>query len=235
MAGNIDVTQGSGKTVATDDVGGAQFQRIKIDGGSGGNSVPVIAGRQADAASMPVALSSENVAVLSNVTGTVMGNIAHDGVDSGNPVKIGGRARSSEITPVSNNDRSDFLTDLAGKLIILPYANPENFVNGSFPTGTNGMTGTTSTSILGAAGGSLRNYITSVIISNSHPSTSTDVILQDGSDGTLLGTFPAAAGYGGVAIPLPVPIKGSANTAIFAKNLSAGANVKVTVIGYKGV
>ena len=57
--------------------------------------------------------------------------VAHDGADSGNPIKIGGRARSSEISAVANNDRSDLLTDLVGKLIVLPYANPENFVSGA--------------------------------------------------------------------------------------------------------
>lgn len=41
MADNIDVTPGSGKTVATDDVAGVQFQKIKIDVGGDGASAPL--------------------------------------------------------------------------------------------------------------------------------------------------------------------------------------------------
>src|SRR4029077_5051454 len=57
---------------------------------------------------------------------SLVGDVAHDSPDSGNPNKMGARARSSEITAVANNDRSDLITDLVGKLITLPYANPEN-------------------------------------------------------------------------------------------------------------
>jgi hypothetical protein len=51
MADNVAVTEGSGKTIATDDVGGFQYQRIKIDNGADGvaggdvcsaNPLPVI-------------------------------------------------------------------------------------------------------------------------------------------------------------------------------------------------
>lgn len=42
MADNVAVTEGSGKTVATDDVGGVQYQRIKMDMGADGVSVPVV-------------------------------------------------------------------------------------------------------------------------------------------------------------------------------------------------
>src|SRR3954470_3137658 len=51
------------------------------------------------------------------------GNVAHDAADAGNPNKVGGRARSSEMAAVANNDRADFITDLVGKLITLPYSN----------------------------------------------------------------------------------------------------------------
>lgn len=59
MADNIAVTEGSGKTVATDDVGGAQYQRIKVDLGGDGAASPLVRGQQSTANSMPVALSTE--------------------------------------------------------------------------------------------------------------------------------------------------------------------------------
>jgi hypothetical protein len=160
------------------------------------------------------------------------GGVAHDGADSGNPVKVGGRARSSEIAAVSSDDRSDFITDLVGKQIVLPYANPENFVSGAI---TSAMTSTTSTSLIGAPGSGLRNYITQITVSNSHATVGTDVIIQDGSGGTTLYTIPAAAVYGGAAITFPTPLRQpTANTALYCANVTTGASTKVSASGYKG-
>ncbi len=41
MADNVTITPGSGASVATDDVGGVQYQRVKLDLGGDGLSVPV--------------------------------------------------------------------------------------------------------------------------------------------------------------------------------------------------
>lgn len=41
MADNVAVTPGTGATIATDDVGGVQFQKVKLDVGSDGASSPV--------------------------------------------------------------------------------------------------------------------------------------------------------------------------------------------------
>lgn len=163
----------------------------------------------------------------------VSGDTAHDAVDAGNPVKVGGKAVSSEPTAVSAADRTNFITDLVGKHIVLPYANPENFVSGVI---TSAMTGTTSTSLLAAPGVGLRNYITTIIVSNAHATQGTDMIIQDGSGGTTLLTIPAAAVYGGAVIPLPVPLRQpTTNTAIFIANVTTGASTKASVVGYKGI
>lgn len=42
MADNVSITPGSGATVATDDVSGVQFQKIKVDMGGDGLSVPLV-------------------------------------------------------------------------------------------------------------------------------------------------------------------------------------------------
>lgn len=49
------------------------------------------------------------------VVGGVQGNIAHDAVDSGNPVKIGGKASASKPTAVAANDRVSAYFDLFGR------------------------------------------------------------------------------------------------------------------------
>lgn len=67
MADNVVIpATGSGDatpTVATDDVGGAHYQKIKVDGGGDGLSVPIVAGQQTMAASLPVVIASNQSAV----------------------------------------------------------------------------------------------------------------------------------------------------------------------------
>jgi len=183
-------------------------------------------------ASLTVASHAVTNAGTFAVQASSAGDAAHDAADSGNPVKIGGRARSSEIAAVSNNDRSDLLTDLVGKLIVLPYANPENFVSGCI---SSAMTGTTSTSLIAAPASGLRNYITQITVSCSHATQGTDVLIQDGSGGTTLYVIPAAAVYGGASITFPTPLRQPTTaTAIYCANVTTGSSIKVSASGYKG-
>jgi hypothetical protein len=163
----------------------------------------------------------------------VAGAVAHAAADSGNPIKIGGRARSSEITALANDNRADFVSDLAGKQIVLPYANPENFVSGAITTA---MTATTTTSLIAAPAAGLRNYITQITVSNSHATVGTDIVIQDGSGGAALYTIPAAAVYGGAVLSFPTPLRQPTTaTAIFCANVTTGASTKVSASGYKGI
>jgi hypothetical protein len=178
--------------------------------------------------------SGETLPISGTVTASnTAGDVAHDTGDSGNPVKIGAKAVSAEPAVVTANDRVNLLADLVGKLIVLPYANPENFVSGAITTA---MTATTSTSLIASPGAGLRNYITQITVSNSHATVGTDVAIQDGSGGTVLYTIPAAAVYGGGAITFPTPLRQpTVATALFCVNVTTGASTKVSASGYKGV
>jgi hypothetical protein len=124
------------------------------------------------------------------------------------------------------------VADLVGKLIVLPYANPENFVAGAITTA---MTATTSTSLVAAPAAGLRNYITQITVSNAHATVGTDIVIQDGSGGATLYTIPAAAGYGGATLTFPVPLRQPTTaTALFCANVTTGASTKVSASGYKG-
>lgn len=164
-----------------------------------------------------------------NVHGAVATNVAI----TDNPLNLGAQAVSSENAAVTTARQVQLVADLVGKLIVLPYANPENFVSGAI---TSAMTGTTTTSLIGAPAAGLRNYITQITVSNSHATVGTDVIIQDGSGGTTLYTIPAAAVYGGAAITFPTPLKQPTTaTAIYCANVTTGASTKVSASGYKGV
>ncbi len=164
-----------------------------------------------------------------SVGGTVATNVAI----SANPLNLGAQAVSSENTAVTTARQVQLVADLVGKLIVLPYSNPENFVSGVI---TSAMTGTTSTSLVAAPAGSLRNYITACTFSNAHATVGTDMILQDGSGGTTIWNIPAAAVYGGAHITFPTPLRQpTAATALYVQNVTTGASTKAACSGYKGV
>lgn len=182
-------------------------------------------GQAAMASSSPVVISSDQTAIK------VQGGAASGATAAGNPVQNGGLAVSSE-TVVTNGQAAALVTDLARKLIVLPYANPENFVSGVI---SSAMTGTTSTSLIAAPAAGLRNYITQCTFSNSHATVGTDILIQDGSGGTTLYLAPLAPAYGGATITFPVPLRQPTTaTAIFVQNVTTGSNTKAACSGYKG-
>lgn len=64
MADNVTLP-GTGSSVASDDVGGAQYQRIKVDLGGDGAASPLVRGQQTSANSIPAVLASDDPAVTS--------------------------------------------------------------------------------------------------------------------------------------------------------------------------
>lgn len=240
----IAVTEGSGKYLATnsisEDAVTKEISRVTInesDGSDTGMSAKLGALTETAPASDTASSGingrlqriAQNITSLIAATLKVAGAVAHDAVDSGNPIKIGARARSSEIAAVSSDDRSDLITDLVGKLIVLPYANPENFEYGVIDTA---IVDTTSTAILAAAGVGVRHYVTSVGIYNSHATVSTFVKVLDGT--TIMWEGYALAAGGGFNISFPTPLRGTANTAVNIQCVTTGANVKASVTAYKG-
>lgn len=162
------------------------------------------------------------------VGGTVATNVAI----TANPLNLGAQGVSSENAAVTTARQVQLVADLVGKLIVLPYANPENFVSGL----TAAMTGTTSTSLIAAPAGSLRNYLTHLICTNSHATVGTFVIVQDGSGGTTIYEGYAAAVGGGFSITLPAALRQpTAATALFVQDVTTGANVICSGSGYKGL
>lgn len=148
------------------------------------------------------------------------------------PLNLGVQAVSSENTAVTTARKVQLVADLVGKLIVMPYANPENFVSGVITTA---MTGTTTTSLIAAPASGLRNYITQITCSNAHATVGTDIIIQDGSGGTTIYNLPAAAVYGGAALSFPAPLRQPTTaTAIFVANVTTGASTKCAASGYKG-
>jgi hypothetical protein len=156
------------------------------------------------------------------------GNVAHDAVDAGNPIKIGGKAKSSDPTVVATADRVDALFDLIGRQVVALGAIPENSLSGT----TAAMTATTATDIIAAQASGVRIYCTSIIVANQHATVGTAVQILDGA--TVVATvYVDAKKTEGFAFPFP--LRGTAATALRALNVTTGSSTIVTAIGYKGV
>jgi hypothetical protein len=95
----------------------------------GTTALPILAGSSgAPATSAPaLAVSVRDVnpngpaAASSSSPVVAQGQQAHDAADSNNfPMKVGAKAQSSEVAAVSTGDIANLVTDLVGKLIVLP-------------------------------------------------------------------------------------------------------------------
>ena len=195
------------------------------------NSTGVLIGQVELAASQTLSTVTtvSTVTTCSTVTTLSGGGVAHDGVDSGNPVKIGGKAVSTQSgqTAVASADRSDLIQDLDGTVIERPHT------HGDMVSGAASTTGTSDTSAVAAQGASTYFYCTGWSIANTG-STATLITFKDGSGGAALGytVAPASGGSNYSAGGKPL-FRTSANTALYFACGSASTTVYVTVYGYK--
>lgn len=183
-----------------------------------------------------VTVGNDSTGILAGVTtvstvttvGTLTGGgVAHDGADSGNPIKTGAKATTalSGLTLVANADRTDLFAGVDGVLITRPHCNLEDIVSGN-ASNTDG----TSTACIASSGAGVKTYLTTVILANSHASTNCTVDIKDGSTTKL--TIPVPAN-GGAVVHLPVPLGGTAATAWNFDPSAAVTTITCSMIGFK--
>jgi hypothetical protein len=129
------------------------------------------------------------------------GDVAHDGVDSGNPVKIGFQAKTSLPTAVADADRVNGIADKFGRQVILTNAMRD--ITGSQTTTI--TSSTSETTIVTAGGAGVFRDITHISITNKSASD-TLVTLKDSTGGTTRGIWNIPAG-GGIVLPYNTPKK----------------------------
>jgi hypothetical protein len=138
VADNTRLNVGTAGDLVRDvDKAGVKTPVCIIDVGGAGVEVLLTAGQAVMAASLPVVIASNQTAVpvTANVGTTgglaldatltggtqvsqAVGNVAHDAVDSGAPVKVGGKASSSLPASVATGDRVDTWFGTAGQLVV---------------------------------------------------------------------------------------------------------------------
>jgi hypothetical protein len=159
------------------------------------------------------------------VTGAVSGTIGHGSTaTSAAPILEGIEGRSSDQAPVASGQVTRAVGSLLGKQATLPYALPSQSLDGAAA-----LTDTSDQTLAPAAGPGVRTYLTTLVVA-SDATVPVILALKEGS--TVRMRIPAPA-KGGAVIPLPVPLRGSANTAWTVACLSApGASIFVSAAGF---
>lgn len=88
------------------------------DGSAVTRNIPVLVGGVDGSGNVQTLLTDTGGAIQVDIqSAAVAGDVAAAATDSGNPVKIGGRADSTEPTAVTDGQRADAFFDLSGRLV----------------------------------------------------------------------------------------------------------------------
>jgi hypothetical protein len=248
VSGQAGITAGAGAvgastprvTLASDDPAVTALQTLDNAVSGSGFNVSQLNGVNVTMGNGAAGTGVQRVTLASDSTGTLAGvttvttltgsGIAHDAGDSGNPHKIGARARSTDITAVSSDDRTDVIATLLGKLVAVPYAIPGS--TWSYAAASGGITNTTGVTAKAAAGAGIRNYVTRCQVINGHATVDTDIQICDGASGTVLWRGFAKAAGGGVSAVFDPPLRGTANTLVEVKCGTTGSATYFNLQGF---
>jgi hypothetical protein len=160
-----------------------------------------------------------------SLTTVAAGDVAHDSADSGNPVKVGFKARTSHPTAVANSDRVDAYADDLGRQVVYPIA-PRDLVTHNRIS----LTSTTETTLIAAGGAGVLRDLVFLAMSN-ESATEVRVDIKDSTTGTTRLSIDLDADGGGAVIPLPVPLtQATANNNWTATLSAAVSTVYITAI-----
>lgn len=210
-------------------------------------SVPApldVVGGGTEAAALRVTLANDSTGVVSvddngsslTVDGTVtanqggapwseQGNVAHDSADSGNPLKIGGRADTTFQTAVADGDRVDAVFDVYGVQAVRDdHPNKWSYHDDDV------VAVTTDGTVQSAPGVGLSVYITDIIFSVG-AATASSIFLEE-STTKILGPYYLEAIAGrSIHIRFKTPKKATANTAVLVTNTGA-ISFSVDILGF---
>lgn len=117
----------------------------------------------------------------------VVGNLANDAVDAGNPIKIGGKARTSVPTAVADSDRVDASFDKFGRLIV------QHGIRDIRAQQITTITSSTAETTIVTADATYMRDLYGLILTNTGTSDSS-VAIKDSTAGTTRITFMVPAG-----------------------------------------
>jgi hypothetical protein len=169
--------------------------------------------------------------VTATISGTVTtaGTVAHDTADSGNPVKIGGKAYTTDPTAVTTGDRADIYVDTLGKQVMVPLASRLMIATGAMIT----LTTTTETTILAAAGAGIFLDLSWIILTNTS-ATGVRIDFRSASAGAVVMSINLAAAETNIFDLSDLPfLQTTANSNWTAQLSAAVTDVRITACAAK--
>lgn len=197
---------------------------------SGGNSSVQVVGQMPPQSVSGVGVFSTNhigngsvitLWPLASIAGTYAEDSAHTGGDRG-LFALGVRNDTASSVTSADSDYSPIAVDAVGRTLTKPFASDQAMIQGVSST-----VNTISTSLIGAAGAGLRNYLTDILVTNTG-SVTTLVNFLDG-DNSVIGRTIAPA-TGGSNIHLAFPMK----TGGFNQQIHFVSQTPVSVLGVSG-
>lgn len=158
---------------------------------------------------------------------STVGSVAHDAPMAGNPVRVAGRARSTNYAATSADDVADVTTTLTGAVVT-----KDNAPFGAHWRFSGTLTTTADSVLKSAAGSGLFNTLTDLILQNTN-ATATIVNIKDGSTVISQVSLPANMTLP-IVINFNTALLSSINAALNIAAATTGANVLVTASGYSG-
>lgn len=156
----------------------------------------------------------------------VVGTAAEDAAASGNPVSVGGQARTGlPATTIVNGDAVRLTQSVSGQAIVKNFAARDLDFNVNQTVTTNAQT-----AIRAAQGASIRQNITAIKFQNTN-ATATTLTIQDGSTTLDVISVPASMTLP-VQFTYPTPLFGTANTALNYTAGTTGANILLQTTGF---
>lgn len=172
-------------------------------------------------------------ATAASFTSLVTGAAAHDAAASGNPVQVAGVVRTAIATTLAAGDTCRLTMTTNGNLLVRSNAEPEN--SWQVTTGTTPITTSADQTIRTSAGANIRNYLYSMQVYNTSPSTSTVVVVKDISTVIWVGAVPAytsAAPNSKIEVKFDPPLRGTANSTMSFACITPNANVYASFQGF---
>jgi len=208
--GTVTANAGSGTFTVTDD------GSFTIAANSGVDIGDVTINNAAGASAVNIQDGGNSITVDGTVT--AVGDVAHDGADSGNPVKIGAVARTAHPTAVAGADRVNVYADDLGRLVTYPIAPRDLIVHNRIA-----LTSNTETTLIAAGGAGVLHDLVWIAMSN-ESATEVRVDIRDDTAGTIRFSMDLAADGGGAVVPFPVPLTAAAANDNWTAQLSASVS-----------
>lgn len=253
---SVPITNGTGSSsVAAQVVSGLNYQQVQIYGDGGSSVLGINPDHSIKVSVIGTIQASVSGTIGASIIGTVpvtgtftigSASVVQQGtwsvsIAGGTTVNVSGSVAafqagqsSTSITGTITIGAITGAASISGSVTIMggsvmTLAAPKaSWVSGV----TSVMTGTAQTSVLTAAGASIKNYITHIICTNG-AAAGTFVDIKDGGGNVLYSGYAAASGGGFVANPWP-PIAGSANKSVDAQP-RVQASIIVAMSGYTDI